>query len=148
MSQEKNKQSKEQYIIVPFWLVNMTSNKKSAIYLTPFELNLYCLIKGLSEKKPCYAKNKYFADIFNVSIKHINKSIQKLNDVEFIKIEHINNKRFIQCNKKISKESIYISFLTDQDLVNITTQKKVIEYSITEWWNLNESNNLTFDLLQ
>ena len=38
----------DQYIKIPIWLIKMTSKRENPIYLTPFEQQLYCLIKGLS----------------------------------------------------------------------------------------------------
>ena len=142
MSQKNNKQTKDQYINVPIWLTKLTSNKKSAIYLTPFQLNLYCLIRGLCDKKPCYAKDKYFAETFNVTIKHINDTLKKLQSKGFINRETECN-RFIDLKNKFEKGCISIVYDEENQSINITTENNVYIFNWDEWSSLvfEDSNN-------
>jgi len=95
MEDNKINQYKDQYIIIPIWFIKMTNDKNSPFYLTPFERELYCFIKGLSKKKPCYAHDAYFASIFNVSVKHVNQSISKLKRLGVVKVSFKHNKRLM-----------------------------------------------------
>ncbi|MCK7589276.1 hypothetical protein M0G43_01685 [Subsaxibacter sp. CAU 1640] len=110
MNYRKQDTQKEQYITIPTWLIKMTSNRKSPIFLTPFERELFCLIKGLSIKAPCYANDQYFASTFNVTIKHINKSISNLSNKTFLNIEHDNFKRLLSVNKDFDKDAGFVFF--------------------------------------
>ena len=135
MSQKKNKQTKDPYIKVPLWLTKMTSNKKSAIYLTPFQLNLYCLIRGLCDKKPCYAKDKYFSETFNVSITHINKTLNKLQSKGFINRETESNRHIVLKNK-LEKGYMSIVYDDEDQIINITTENNVYIFNWDEWSSL------------
>ncbi len=94
------KNDTEQYINMPIWFIKMTSHKGSPIYLTPFERELYMLIFGLCSNNICFATDSYFADVFKVTVKHVNKSIQKLADKDLLIIEHENHKRLISTGSR------------------------------------------------
>lgn len=135
---------KEQFIILPVWFIRLTSDKRSSIYLTPFERGLFCLIRGLCNPMECYANDQYFANLFKVSIKHVNKSIHKLEYLGFLRILHINNKRFIEIGQIIEKGSAFINFSKENDKVNITTENEVKEMSLTEWEKMSEKETGSF----
>ncbi|MCF8273081.1 MAG: hypothetical protein K9I95_04540 [Flavobacteriaceae bacterium] len=136
---------KEQYIPLPIWFIKLTSDKKSPVYLTPFEQQLYCLIKGLSNKGECYANDQYFQKIFKVTIKHINKSIHKLEHLRLLKITNENNKRLIYCIGNISKGSVLIEFKHEINKVSLTTENNVYEYSTKDFHQIHDPNNKNYN---
>ena len=143
---------KEQYIPSPIWFIKLTSDKKSPLYLTPFQQLLYSLIKGLSSKKSCYAKDEYFEKIFKKSKKHVNDSIHVLEGLRLLKITNENNKRLISCTNGIQKDSKYYLYDKDQGIHIIATPENVYEFSRSEWNQLNNeksekyNGNLFLDL--
>lgn len=148
MSQKKNKQTKDQYINVPIWLTKLTGKKESAIHLTPLQLNLYCLIKGLSENKPCYATNDYFHKIFKVSIVHISNCITELNNKGFIKTEHLKgNQRLIYTTDKLKKGCMFIVYDEENQSINITTENKVYKFNWDKWSSLVFEDGKNYDPL-
>ena len=117
------------YIKIPLWLLRLTSHKKSPIYLTPFELQLYSLIRGLNQKGKCYANDQYFSNTFGVTIKHINKSIHKLEHLEYVKITNERNKRYIELNNTITENCVFICLGSGNGNI-LVTQKGI--YNPTE----------------
>ena len=106
----------EKYVKLPLWFIKMTSDKKSPFYLTPFERELYCCVRSLSKTQPCYANDRYFKSIFNVSIKHVNTSLNKLYNRKLINIWMENNKRYVSadfqlndCMVLIKDKKIYLN---------------------------------------
>ena len=66
---------------------------------------LYGEITSLTNKKGfCYAKNKYFADLYNVTTVSVSRWISHLQELGYIEIEIIRNE-----NKEILKRNIYIT---------------------------------------
>jgi hypothetical protein len=137
MANIMKKNNKEPYIHIPLWFIKLTSYRKSPSYLTPFECQLYWLIKGLCNEKECYANNQYFAKTFNVTIKHINKSIHKLELLRLLYIKHENNKRFIGVSK-IDKGTML--FFTDLKKVCITTEDDFLEFTLEEWGKISDED--------
>lgn len=130
---------------MPIWFIKLCSDKKSAVYLTPFEQQLYCLIKGLSNKGECYANDQYFQKIFKVTIKDINKSIHKLERLRLLKITRENNKRLIYCIGNIFKGSILVEFKNEINKVSVTTENNVYEYSRIEFDNIHDPNDENYN---
>ncbi|GGW58595.1 hypothetical protein DFQ11_101931 [Winogradskyella epiphytica] len=125
-----NINQKEQYIAIPIWLIKLTSNKKSPIFLTPFQRDLFCLIRGLCnnkknqfDPKPCYAKDDYFVKIFNVSINHINRTIKLLKTLKLISIVNETNQRLIYC-PYLDKGSVFLNKNDVGDFI-LTTEHNV-----------------------
>ena len=78
--------------------VRYDNNLKSA------EKLLYGEITALANKNGyCYAKNKYFADLYNVTAVSVSRWISHLQELGYIETEIIRNK-----NKEIVSRNIYI----------------------------------------
>lgn len=114
----------DQYFNTQIWFVKMTSNKKTPCNLTSFERELFGCIKSLSTKRPCTASDKYFAEIFNVSIKHVNTSINKLKEMGIITVMNSYKKRCIKNNVEKDgafyfRDDSFIYFLDSRGLLKI-----------------------------
>ncbi len=91
------KEQPNYYAIIPA-SVRYDNNLKSA------EKLLYGEITALANKNGfCYAQNKYFADLYNVTIISISRWISHLQELGYIKTEIIRNE-----NKEIISRNIYI----------------------------------------
>jgi hypothetical protein len=132
MKDKKNNRDTDQYITIPIWFIERTSSKKSPFYLTPFERELYCLISGLSKKEPCYAHDGYFADRFNVTVKHVNQSISKLKSLGIIKVTDKRNKRLITA--VADPDGVWVVW--NENKVFVNTPNGVEEYELDEFCNL------------
>lgn len=91
------KEQPNYYAIIPA-TVRYDNNLKSA------EKLLYGEITALANKNGyCYAKNKYFADLYNVTAVSVSRCISHLQELGYIETEIIRNK-----NKEIVSRNIYI----------------------------------------
>ena len=91
------KEQPNYYAIIPA-TVRYDTNLKSA------EKLLYGEITSLANKNGyCYAQNKYFADLYNVTAVSISRWISHLQELGYIKTEIIRNE-----NKEIISRNIYI----------------------------------------
>ncbi len=91
------KEQPNYYAIIPA-SVRYDNNLKST------EKLLYGEITALANKNGfCYAQNKYFADLYNVTIISISRWISHLQELGYIKTEIIRNE-----NKEIISRNIYI----------------------------------------
>ena len=91
------KEQPNYYAIIPA-TVRYDNNLKSA------EKLLYGEITALANKNGyCYAKNKYFADLYNVTAVSVSRWISHLQELGYIETEIIRNK-----NKEIVSRNIYI----------------------------------------
>ena len=91
------KEQPNYYAIIPA-TVRYYNNLKSA------EKLLYGEITALANKNGyCYAKNKYFADLYNVTAVSVSRWISHLQEHGYIETEIIRNK-----NKEIESRNIYI----------------------------------------
>ena len=85
------------YAIIPA-TVRYDNNLKSA------EKLLYGEITALANKNGyCYAKNKYFADLYNVTTVSVSRWISHLQEMGYIETEVVRNE-----NKEIVSRKIYI----------------------------------------
>ena len=92
-----DKEQPNYYAIIPA-TVRYDNNLKSA------EKLLYGEITALANKNGyCYAKNKYFADLYNVTAVSVSRWISHLQELGYIETEIIRNK-----NKEIVSRNIYI----------------------------------------
>lgn len=92
-----DKEQYNYYAIIPA-TVRYDNNLKSA------EKLLYEEITALANKNEyCYAKNKYFADLCNVTAVSVSRRISHLQELGYIETEIIRNK-----NKEIVSRNIYI----------------------------------------
>lgn len=92
-----DKEQPNYYAIIPA-TVRYDNNLKSV------EKLLYGEITALANKNGyCYAKNKYFADLYNVTSVSVSRWISHLQELGYIKTEIIRNK-----NKEIVSRNIYI----------------------------------------
>lgn len=135
---------KEQYIAIPIWFIKLTSNRKSPSYLTPFERELYWLIRGLCKNEDCYANDQYFSNIFNVTIKHINKSIHKLELLKMLYVNHKNNKRYLRICL-IDRGSLLFSWDEKKTIIKVTSEYNVYEYSWEDWWDKTDEESVNYD---
>lgn len=93
------KEQPNYYAITPA-TVRYDNNLKSV------EKLLYGEITALANKNGyCYAKNKYFADLYNVTSVSVSKWISHLQELGYIETEIIRNK-----NKEIVSRNIYIVY--------------------------------------
>lgn len=91
------KEQPNYYAIIPA-TVRYDNNLKSA------EKLLYGEITALANKNGyCYAKNKYFAYLYNVTAVSVSRWISHLQELGYIETEIIRNK-----NKEIVSRNIYI----------------------------------------
>lgn len=91
------KENPNYYAIIPATVRYDTKLKYS-------EKLLYGEITALANKNGyCYAQNKYFADLYNVTIVSVSRWISHLQELGYIKTEIIRNE-----NKKIISRNIYI----------------------------------------
>ncbi len=92
------KEQPNYYAIIPA-TVRYNNNLKYA------EKLLYGEITALANKNGyCYAKNKYFADLYNVTTVSVSRWISHLQELGYIKTEVIRNE-----NKEIVSRNIYIA---------------------------------------
>ncbi len=127
------KNETNQYINIPIWFIKMTSHKGTPIYLTPFERELFKLIFGLCSNNICFANDSYFADVFNVTVKHVNKSIQKLSDLGFVLILHKKYKRLISLpNRNLENGDVSICWDKDGDNIYFINSKGFVKYTFLE----------------
>ena len=92
-----DKEQPNYYAIIPA-TVRYDNNLKSA------EKLLYGEITALANKNGyCYAKNKYFAYLYNVTAVSVSRWISHLQELGYIETEIIRNK-----NKEIVSRNIYI----------------------------------------
>ena len=85
------------YAIIPA-TVRYDNRLKSA------EKLLYCEITALANKSGyCFAKNKYFAELYNVTIVTVSRWISHLQELKYIKTKIIKNER-----NEIVSRNIYI----------------------------------------
>ena len=96
-----DKEQPNYYAIIPA-TVRYDNNLKSA------EKLLYGEITALANKNGyCYAKNKYFADLYNVTAVSVSRWISHLQELGYIETEIIRNK-----NKEIVSRKIYIPHIS------------------------------------
>ena len=92
-----DKEQPNYYAIIPA-TVRYDNNLKSA------EKLLYGEITALANKNGyCYAKNKYFADLYNVTTVSVSRWISHLQEMGYIETEVVRNE-----NKEIVSRKIYI----------------------------------------
>ena len=73
--------------------------------LKPAEKLLYGEITALANKNGyCYAKNRYFANLYEVSIETVSRWISHLQQLGYIKIKVVRNE-----NKEVIERYIYIT---------------------------------------
>ena len=96
-----DKEQPNYYAIIPA-TVRYDNNLKSA------EKLLYGEITALSNKNGyCYAKNKYFADLYNVTTVSVSRWISHLQEMGYIETEVVRNE-----NKEIVSRKIYIPHIS------------------------------------
>ncbi|WP_417199252.1 hypothetical protein [Bizionia sp.] len=136
---KKEIEIKDQYIAVPIWFIKQTSNKDSPFYLTPFERELYCLITGLCKNGECYANDFYFHEVFNVTIKHVNKSIHKLETLKLIFIFNDKNKRTIK-SINLDRGSVNFCFNSKDKCTYITFENNIYKVPSENWRYLTDND--------
>ncbi len=95
------KEQPNYYAIIPA-TVRYDNNLKSA------EKLLYGEITALANKNGyCYAKNKYFADLYNVTTVSVSRWISHLQEMGYIETEVVRNE-----NKEIVSRKIYIPHIS------------------------------------
>lgn len=88
----------------PAFFSILTARVRYSEHLTDFEKILFSEISALTEKNGyCYAKNAYFADVFNKTIRTIQRGLENLKKHNFIEIEILENE-----NKETIERRIYI----------------------------------------
>lgn len=131
------------YAIIP---ANVRYNKD----LTFLEKFLYCELTALSNVDGyCYAKNKYFADLYNKDQKTISRAISHLEELDFIKIE------YEKIGAKVEKRKIYVNFIksTGDKIVNrteVTGDKNITreqEKYLLASDKIVTENNVTYDYI-
>lgn len=96
-----DKEQPNYYAIIPA-TVRYDNNLKSA------EKLLYGEITALANKNGyCYAKNKYFADLYNVTTVSVSRWISHLQEMGYIETEVVRNE-----NKEILSRKIYIPHIS------------------------------------
>lgn len=112
-----NMSQKEQpnyYAIIPA-TVRYDTNLKYA------EKLLYGEITALANKNGyCYAQNKYFADLYNVTAVSVSRWISHLQELGYIETEIIRNE-----NKEIVSRNIYIADIPYYQKINTPIYQKV-----------------------
>lgn len=82
---------------------------------------LYGEIAALANKNGyCYASNKYFADLYNVTVISVSRWISHLQELGYIKTEVLRNE-----NKEIISRNIYIVDIPYYQKINTPIYKKV-----------------------
>ena len=131
------------YAIIP---ANVRYNKD----LTFLEKFLYCEFTALSNVDGyCFAKNKYFADLYDKDEKTISRAISHLEELGYISIEYEKN------GAKITKRKISVSMLktTSDKIVNgtETTSDKNITREQEKFLLASDKivtdNNVTYDYI-
>lgn len=143
-----NMSKKEQpnyYAIIPA-TVRYDTNLKST------EKLLYGEITALANKNGyCYAQNKYFADLYNVTVVSVSRWISHLQELGYIKTEIKRNE-----NKEIVSRNIYIADIPyyqkkqypyiqkSQEGINKIVKDNNIKYNIDDLFYLiiNNSNEI------
>ena len=108
------KEQPNYYAIIPA-TVRYDTNLKYA------EKLLYGEITALANKNGyCYAQNKYFADLYNVTAVSVSRWISHLQELGYIKTEVIRNE-----NKEIVSRNIYIVDIPYCQKINTPIYKKI-----------------------
>ncbi len=71
----------------------------------------------------CYAQNKYFADLYNVTIVYVSRWVSHLQQLGYIKTEIIRNE-----NKEINSNKISKEFLAIIDRLEFNYKPYMIEH--------------------
>ena len=139
------KEQPNYYAIIPA-TVRYDTNLKYA------EKLLYGEITALANKNGyCYAQNKYFADLYNVTAVSVSRWISHLQELGYIKTEVIRNE-----NKEIVSRNIYIVDIPycqknqypyiqkNQEGINKNVKDNNIKYNIDDLFYLiiNNSNEI------
>ena len=108
---------------------------------------LYGEITSLSNKNGyCYAQNRYFADLYNVSIETVSRWLSHLQELGFIKIEIKRNEK-----KEIITRNIYIVDVpycqNNQEGIDEKVKDNNIKYSIDDlfYYIINKSSKFSKD---
>lgn len=108
---------------------------------------LYGEITSLSNKNGyCYAQNRYFADLYNVSIETVSRWLSHLQELGFIKIEIKRNEK-----KEIITRNIYIVDVpycqNNQEGIDEKVKDNNIKYSIDDlfYYIINKSSKISKD---
>lgn len=119
---------------------------------------LYGEITALANKNGyCYAQNKYFADLYNVTIVSVSRWISHLKELGYIKTKVIRNK-----NKEIISRNIYIVDIPyyqknqypyiqkSKEGINKIVKDNNIKYNIDDLFYLiiNDSNEIPIKFLE
>ena len=96
--------------------------------LKPAEKLLYGEITALANKNGyCYAKNRYFANLYEVSIETVSRWISHLQQLGYIKIKVVRNE-----NKEVIERYIYITDISlniqcsiDEKVNTLLTEKSI-----------------------
>lgn len=125
------KEQPNYYAIIPA-TVRYDNNLKSA------EKLLYGEITALANKNGyCYAKNKYFADLYNVTTVSVSRWISHLQELGYIETEVVRNE-----NKEIVSRNIYIV-----DIPYIQKRQYPYAHKNTEGINKNvKDNNIKYNI--
>lgn len=108
------KEQPNYYAIIPA-TVRYDTNLKYA------EKLLYGEITALANKNGyCYAQNKYFADLYNVTAVSVSRWISHLQELGYIETEIIRNE-----NKEIVSRNIYIADIPYYQKINTPIYQKV-----------------------
>lgn len=131
------KEQPNYYAIIPA-TVRYDTNLKYA------EKLLYGEITALANKNGyCYAQNKYFADLYNVTVVSVSRWISHLQELGYIEIEIIRTE-----NKEIVSRNIYIVdipyYQKNQEGINKNVKDNNIKYNIDDLFYLiiNNSNEI------
>lgn len=145
------KEQPNYYAIIPA-TVRYDTNLKST------EKLLYGEITALANKNGyCYAQNKYFADLYNVTAVSVSRWISSLQELGYIKTEIKRNK-----NKEIVSRNIYIADIPyyqknqypyiqkSNEGINKIVKDNNIKYNIDDLFYLiiNNSNKISEEFLQ
>ena len=127
----------------PNYYAILTSEVRYCPDLSAQEKLLFAEITALTSKDGvCFAGNKYFADLYNLSSVTISRQISNLEKLGFIKIEYEKSgakvkKRFITINKNVNGKA-----QTVNKNVNRTINKNVKENN-TSILTLQDNNNIS-----
>lgn len=129
----------------PNYYAILTSDVRYCPDLSAQEKLLFAEITALTSKDGvCFAGNKYFADLYNLSTVTISRQISALEKLGFIKIEYEKSgakvkKRLITINKNVNGKTQTIN-----KNVNRTINKNVKENN-TSILTLQDNNNISQD---
>lgn len=137
------KEQPNYYAIIPA-TVRYDTNLKSA------EKLLYGEITALANKNGyCFAQNKYFADLYNVTLISVSRWISHLQELGYIKTDVIRNE-----NKEIISRNIYIVDIPyiqkSKEGINKNVKDNNIKYNIDDIFYLiiNNSNEIPMKFLE